>query len=338
MDLLKQLIDAVFGSERSHPLEGGGSEVRTNPQPDGSFGEMPAPVHPKVLAIVHNPVMKTHGGQKIQNAFRWNDPDDLAARYIEDIREISYGYANFQIVDRIEVDDFPLKQDGFRYTDESFTQAWKARRFHQPDAVDYLALVREFKMIERVEAGEIDEVWLLGFPYCGYYESIMAGAGAFWCNAPPLRGTEHCKRRFVIMGFNYERGVGEMLEDLGHRAESILSHVYRRTRGEANLFERFTRYDLKAPNRAECGNVHFAPNSLKDYDWGNPRSVLSYCDTWYRFPNLEGEGRMVNCAEWGNGDIRAHHKWWFRHFPHITGASGGISWNWWEYVIDPNRV
>jgi len=28
------------------------------------------------------------------------------------------------------------------------------------------------------------------------------------------------------MGFNYERGVGEMLEDLGHRAESILSHVF----------------------------------------------------------------------------------------------------------------
>ena len=91
----------------------------------------------------------------------------------------------------------------------------------------------------------------------------MAGPGAFWCNAPPLEGTRQATRRFVIMGFNYERGVGEMLEDLGHRAESILSHVFRDVRGDANLWERFIRYDQKNPGRAECGNVHFAPNSQR---------------------------------------------------------------------------
>src|SRR5690606_41637986 len=100
--------------------------------------------------------------------------------------------------------------------------AWQSKHFHQPDAVDYLALVDEFKMIEKVNSGEIDEVWLLGFPYCGYYESIMAGPGAFWCNAPPLERTEHAKRKFVIMGFNYERGVGEMLEDLGQDRKGVV--------------------------------------------------------------------------------------------------------------------
>src|SRR5258708_24310981 len=149
------------------------------------------------------------------------------------------------------------------------------------------------------------EVWLVGFPYCGYYESIMAGPGAFGCNAPPLEGTEFCARRFVIMGFNYERGVGEMLEDLGHRAEAILTQVFKRTRGDANLFERYTRYDLKSPGRAEVGTIHFAPNSLRDYDWGNPRPVLSRCDTWNNFPDISGEPRRVTCAEWQRRHSRA---------------------------------
>ena len=140
------------------------------------------------------------------------------------------------------------------------------------------------------------------------------------------------------MGFNYERGVGEMLEDLGHRAESILSHVFRHTRGDANLWERFTRYDKTHPGRAECGNVHFAPNSVRDYDWGNRRPVSSRCDTWLNFPDLNGPARTVDCRDWGNGDIRRHHHWWFQRFPHVAGAANGLSHNWWEYVIDPNRV
>jgi len=336
---MSNLLRKLFGSTDSkpHPLETREEHTRFESSPDATR-QKPDPVYPKVLAVVHNPVMRTHGGRKIKDVYGWNNPDKLAQRYIEDIQFASYGYANYQIVERIEVDAFPIKKDGYCYTDQSFANAWQSRHFHQPDAVDYLALVDEFKMIEKVNSGEIDEVWLLGFPYCGYYESIMAGPGAFWCNAPPLERTEHAKRKFVIMGFNYERGVGEMLEDLGHRAESILMKVFERTTGDANLFERFTRYDKKYPGEAECGNVHFAPNSLKDYDWGNQRFVPSRCDTWYNFPDLSGEPRMVNCKEWGNGDIREHHVWWFLHFPHFVGESNGISWNWWEYVIDPNRV
>jgi hypothetical protein len=298
----------------------------------------PEPVRRRVLAIVHNPVFRSKRGQKAQQVFGWNDPDRLAQEYIADIRQCSYGYANFEIAERIEVDGFPVKRDGFVYTEANFLEAWQSRRFHDPDGVDYLRLVREFNMIQKIDNGTIDEVWLLGFPYCGYYESIMAGPGAFWCNAPPLEDTQHASRRFVIMGFNYERGVGEMLEDLGHRAESILMKIFERTRGDANLFERFMRYDQKYPGRAEVGNVHFAPNSVRDYDWGNSRPVLSRCDNWYRFPDLSGEPRRVTCAEWGNGDIREHHRWWFRHFPHFIGATNSISYNWWEYVIDPNRV
>ena len=298
----------------------------------------PKPVFPKVLHIIHNPTFPQKGGRKMKDVFGWNDPDQLAQGYIDDITFTSYGYANYRIVERIEVDAFPLKADGFRYTPQSYLECWNRRdKCHHPDLVDYHHILAEFEVVERVNAGEIDEVWLSAFPYAGYYESRMAGPGAIWCNAPVLEAAG-AERRFVIMGFNFERTVGEMLENLGHRAESILRHVFRSSQGEDNLWERFTRYDQAQPRRAEVGNVHFAPNSERDYDWGNKRKVWSRCDTWLNFPDLSGEARLVDCSEWGRGDTRLHHVWWLQRFPHVEGQNSGISHNWWEYVIDPNRI
>jgi hypothetical protein len=46
----------------------------------------------------------------------------------------------------------------------------------------------------------------------------------------------------------------------------------------------------------------------------------------------------MNCAEWGNGEIRAHHKWWFLRFPRVSGSQNGIALNWWKYITNPNNV
>ncbi|MCA9962135.1 MAG: hypothetical protein KC443_24035 [Anaerolineales bacterium] len=297
------------------------------------------PVSPRVLLIIHAPRVQRENGRTLQQILRWHDPDTLAQQYIADLREASYGYLNYQISERIEVNEFPVKADGFVYDADTYLYRWRSRTgFHIPDQVDYARLLKQFKVIPRINLGQIDEVWLMAFPYAGYYESIMGGPAAFWCNAPPLGEIGRCNRRFVIMGFNYERGVGEMLESFGHRVESIMAHVYRHKKGDANLWQRFIRYDQRHPGDAECGNVHFAPNSERDYDWGNQRWVRSFCDSWLQFPQLDAPSRRVNCSEWGNGDIRQHHLWWLRHLPHTTGKSGGISHNWWQYVVDPNLV
>jgi hypothetical protein len=137
------------------------------------------------------------------------------------------------------------------------------------------------------------------------------------------------------MGFNYGRGVGEMLESMGHRAESVMAYVFAQAPGVPNLWDRFTRYDLTHPGQAEVGTVHFAPNSERDYDWGNRREVPSRCDDWLAYPEFPGHVRWVNCEEWGGGNIRAHHRWWFKHLPHVDGEMDGISNNWWNYVLDP---
>ncbi len=290
----------------------------------------------RVLLIIYNPIIPFEGNRKLHQALGWHDPDELARQFIQDVYYASYGTAVYEIADRVEVDGLPMKADGFQYDAESFLFRWHTRTgFHQPDLADYPRILADFAVIPRINLGEIDEVWLFGPPYAGFYESIMAGPEAYWCNAPPLDGVGRCQRRFVIMGFNYERGAGEMLENLGHRVESIMAHVYRREKGAANLWQRFTRHEQSHPGQAECGTVHFAPNSERDYDWGNPRRVQSRCDDWLNFPDFEGLVREVDGRDWGGGDIRHHHLWWLRHLPRAAGTTGGIANNWWRYVVAP---
>ncbi len=307
------------------------------PLPDND-DEPALPTTSKVMLIVYDPLMD--GGQKLSQKMNWHRPDDLGAACAGDILQHSHGMARYEIVQRVELNEFPAKVDGFRYTPQSYLEVLRgAAQPHQPQEADYAAILSRFDILSKVASGAIGEVWLFAFPHAGFYESIMGGAGAFWCNAPPLKNTESCPRRFVVMGFNYERFVGEMLESFGHRVESILAKTFERLTGEANLWTRFARYDKIAPGRAACGNIHYAPNSERDYDWNNPRPVPSECHDWLlNFPNFKGDVRTVASAEWGNGDIRLHHQWWLKHIPHAAGRRSGVHNNWWQYILDPNRI
>lgn len=308
------------------------------------LGRPPAgvPVGPRTIRvslIIFDPVLASRGGQRLSQALGWNDPDRLAAELTADLREVSHGYAEYVIAERILADEFPAKEDGFRYTEAEYLRLVSERQgMHEPDAVNYARILADFDLPGKINRGEIDEVWTVSFPWAGFYESRMAGPGAFWCNAPPLPDGGLSRRRFVIMAFNYERGVGEMLESYGHRAESIMARVFRSAPADANLWERFTRHEKSRPGQAEAGTVHFAPNSRQDYDWGNPAPVLSRWRTWLTFPDLTGQPQLSDCRDWGGGDIRAHHKWWLSLMPHAPGQSLGTANNWWVYITDPNEV
>ena len=304
--------------------------------PPRAAGPLPAPR--KVSLIVLDPLMGEAGGPRMSSLLRWNDPDRLVSAFMADLREASYGYALYSVVERILEDDFPLLADGFRYTPAEYLRCRSSGGWHRPEGVDYRALLARYDLVPKIRRGEVDEVWTIGFPYGGFYESRMAGPGAFWCNAPPLEGVQEAGRRFVIMGFSFERGVGEMLESYGHRAESILAQVFRGLPPGQNLWERFTRSEHTHPGQAEVGTIHFAPNSRRDYDWGNRQPVLSRSRAWLNFPDLASQPESMDAGEWGQGDTRLHHLWWFLHLPHTAGDTGGISNNWWEYIVDPNRV
>lgn len=291
-------------------------------------------IHPRVISVVFDPSDGFLSRKKLSQRMHWNRAADLSKTFIEDVHECSGGLVNYQVVDQITLDELPAKVDGFQYSLSSYMDVIDKRTpAHSPDTADYHHILEDLQIIERIQSGEADEVWLFGPPFAGFYESRMVGHNAFWCNAPPVENTSYFPRRFVVMGFSYERGVGEMLEDLGHRTESLLEKAFEKVPGDANLWKRFTRYERIAPGQAEVGTIHFAPNSRRDYDWGNTQYVPSKCDNWLHFPDLEGKPRPVNCSEWGNGDIRQHHKWWLKHLPRTEGNSAGISNNWWDYLI-----
>jgi hypothetical protein len=293
----------------------------------------------RTLVIVYEPTIDLPSGTKLSEYMHWNKVEDLATGYMSDVLQASGGLVRHQITQRIDVDAFPSKVDGFVYDARTYLDV--VRGFqppYMPQEANYYEIIDRFNLLQRVASDEIDEVWVFNFPHAGFYESIMAGPGAFWCNAPPLKHTEASLRRFVIMGFSYERGVGEMLENLGHRAESIMEKTFEGMNGEDNLWKRFTRYEKTHPGHAAVGNVHFAPNSERDYDWNNSSTVISECDDWYNFPNFRGQRRQVTASEWGNGDIRKHHVWWLSHLPKTAGRINGIHNNWWQYIMNANNV
>ncbi len=356
---LADLLSRLFGSApRAKPPPTPTPPPQPSPQPKPDDGVL-KPQTPRVMLVVYNPVVDAASGKKLIETLNWNDPDQLAAGYIADIAECSGGLVAYQIVDRVEVDELPIKADGFRYSAAQYVNVARTNiGAHDPDAVDYGAIMSKFNVLARVAANELDEVWLFGGPYFGFWEAAMGGAGAFFCNGGPLDNTASCPRKFVVMGFSYERGIGEMLEDLGHRAETTLAHLfgsdqfwnwaYTRPKERnpktitppLNLLERFLCFDQIAPGQANVGTLHYAPPSQIDYEWGNPNAVQSCADDWLQFPNLPEPPnyRAVTRADWGGGEIRAHHKWWLTHLPKVAGVTNGVANNWWRYVLDPNEV
>ncbi|MCA9859137.1 MAG: hypothetical protein KC438_05410, partial [Thermomicrobiales bacterium] len=169
--------------------------------------EQIVPVTRKVLMIVHNPPVPSEGNKRLTEIFKWHDPDKLAKGYIDDLRNCSGGYLNYDIVERIDSDIFPRKQDGFTYTPDEYVKVMRGEaKPHDPDWLDYHARIEQFNLLERFNHGDFHEVWFFSFPYGGEYESIMGGPGGFWCNAPPIKNTDRFRQRFVMMGFNMERG------------------------------------------------------------------------------------------------------------------------------------
>ncbi len=237
------------------------------------------PVHivtSRVLLVIYNPVMDPVSGIKLSQFMHWQSPDDLANGYIQDILETSGGMARYQIVQRVELNEFPVKVDGFRYDSQSYQDVMGGSQpAHQPDGADYQALLTGLNVLPRIAMRDIDEVWIFAFPNAGFYESSMGGAGAFWCNSQPMSWSSGCTRRFIVMGFSYERGVGEMLESFGHRTESLVSKVFNcqdfvvwayapgrvpATLGpNPNLFQQFLSFDLIAPGKAGVGSIHYPP-------------------------------------------------------------------------------
>ncbi|MDO8549803.1 MAG: hypothetical protein Q7S39_06600 [Ignavibacteria bacterium] len=302
------------------------------------YGNTPLTV--KVMVIDFNPFIPQKENKRLNEALNWNDPKKLAEGYINDLREVSSGYINYKIVEWLDEDIFPVKEDGFVYTPESFLKCWNNRETcHQPDGSDYAKIIDDYGIIEKIDNSEIDELWIFGAPYMGFWESAMAGPGAFYINGGVYEKIKTSKA-FAIMGFSYERSVAEMLHNLCHRTEATMEHFYGGWEVDklTTNWARFAANFEQSNGIAAVGTCHWPPNANKDYDYNNPREVESSADNWLNYPDLRGKKSMVSCETWGGPDYHRNYlKWWFFHLPKADGLNEDGHLNkWWGYVFNFN--
>ena len=309
----------------------------------------------KVMIINFDPTFNVNGKTLKQHELisNWNDPYKLADEFAQTMSEISYGNVNYKITKKIELNEMPRSSEinAAPYTTDEYykklmsaaeetdgaywnAKGWKDYGF----TFDYEYYLSKY-VYDEVNKGNIDEVWFFAGPCIGVTlnETAMIGKDAFPVNNVAIH--KDGMKNFIAYGFNYERGLAEMLEDAGHRQEWIMREVlgdwpnYDKDYSQYNDWEKFTAYNDVAEGKAGVGDVHHAPNSLKDYDWGNKNTVDSYCDNWYNYPDLSGAAKQVNCDTWGSPYALNHKIWWFKHLPHATGknAKTDLYNNWWIY-------
>ena len=183
-----------------------------------------------VLVLNYDPVLPGHGGARLHAQMKWNDPRPMTDNLARYLTEASGGYAQYRIVEFIDVDAFPEKRDGFRYTEESYFEMWKdKKKVHQPDAVSYAAIFRDNNLVERIRKEDIREIWVWGAPYFGTDEYAMKipGDQVYYATDNPWFYRPYdipdCGRTVFVMGFNYEVGEDNALHNYGHRCEGLLS-------------------------------------------------------------------------------------------------------------------
>jgi hypothetical protein len=215
---------------------------------------------------------------------------------------------------------------------------------------DYNAIMKKIGIQTWVEKKGVKEVWIWGYDggKVRLLESNMSSPTGDVSNSdrdnadlPILKST------YTVYHYNYQRALGEAIEDHMHQLEAILNWVDGRDRTPAEkwpdllFWGKFVGSDVShkiVTNPARCGWTHYAPNSEHDYDWRNTRYVETDIEDWH--PDYVGKTQKMNCERWNNDPIQWRVYW----LQAIPGMSNGLTYkgkalrNWWTFVYDWDRA
>lgn len=259
----------------------------------------------------------------------------LASNFLDRISKTSKGKYNngcprftYEIVDVVEADAWPVYNDGFQYTNESFVAeyntlladpGWKRVNFHgggNYGALDEVQFLKMANLDQRVMDGEIDEVIFHVYGDVGT-ESAMVGKGAFSLNGNVIGdfgNTTTSTRAYAV--------VPACFQCFNHRLEATMKQVFGSNEnvsgtysftGTGDLFNpnlgetthawnRFTMIDKQidvngsqSPWLGAIGNAHFPVNARGNNDYYDgapslttPWPVSSNADDWYNYPKMAG--------------------------------------------------
>src|SRR5215216_6425385 len=337
-------IDPGDGTAQSYPSS---SSVQNAPEQlavtSGVSASASAAFNRKVFLLVFNPTLNS--GQSLNTYMGWPNYSTLVQGIVDSFLSASHGQLQYTIAQsQVVTNEWPVKIDGFRYTETTYLQVMQGlAAAHSPDEVNYDVVIDQFDLCGKLNRGEIDEVWMYGAPYFGFYESRLVGPSAYGYNSPPLTNLHNCNKLLPIMGLSYERGVGEAMHSFGHRQEATMTKVYGRWQQNrtANNWDRFGLVKLQSPDYtySGCGSIHYPLNALAEYDYADPVAVLTNCEDFNNYPALSDPlaiAQPLSCTVW-NCDHLAYMLYWFGHLPSRAGCGADIvENNWWSYFIDPN--
>jgi len=161
-----------------------------------------------------------------------------------------------------------------------------------------------------------------------------------------------CKNTYTVFGYNYNRGVPEILEDHTHQIEHLMNFIDGRGTtikadwGDLLFWGKFVGSDQDGKIlKPGCGWTHYPPNGTRDYDWYNTNPVLSDCEDWK--PDGTSIKKLVSCKTWSktedcpvDGGL-SFKIWWMQNLP---GYNNGLYYNgrplinWWDIVYDFDSV
>lgn len=300
----------------------------------------------RVIVVVFDPSLPSLGGVALTEHLRANDPVHYSRILVDVIRQASWGYIDYEIVDLLRVDGFPRKVDGFRYTDETYLAARRQDQW-QAAPSSYRAIFTEHGLIERCRREHVTEIWLWGASgmhfdeFAGWVKDRYTRFGPTdneWLYRPYDIPGEELGRTTWVMGFNYEVGADNMIHSYTHRVESQCALAFGDgiwdPASRRDPWNVFTFLETDFPGQPSMvGNCHVPANGHSGYDYGNARVVPSWVDGWATYPDLRGKPRPVSREDWG-GTQFGYQKWILERLPKGTGYTRYGYDNWWIYVAN----
>ncbi len=219
-----------------------------------------------------------------------------------------------------------------------------AKPGHRTPMTDYNRIALEARLQDWVENRGVREVWIWGYHggKVDLWESNMASPHGDVSNSDrDPKDLPVYQHTYTVYHYNYQRGASEAVEDHMHQIEAVLNHVDGRDGAppaqwpDLLFWGRFVGSDRSHKIvRPGCGWAHYPPNAERDYDWANPRAVLTDMDDWK--PDGSGRKAPMDSSRWGGNSLR----WFVYWMQHLPGPDNGLSWqgrplnNWWVFIGD----
>lgn len=336
----------------------------------------------KVLIVDIDPVLtkgniegRSCSGKEASKCLNQNK-QQVINELINDIEDSSHGIIDVQIVKTDKINEFATHKNTItllngkkanRLDENTWLDIMKNGWYDSLEdkrikelgsySFDYEYILNKLDIINRRNNNEFDEVWLVNVDPTKTFESIMVGKSAYWINGKAIN--KNCDN-FRIMNVSISRP-DVNFECNGHAAEDILNKVFntnisykanvlsidKSNYNSLNLWEKFTLVEhhnsIKNTGLSGVGDIHFSPNSTKDYDWKNYNNkVNSKWREWLNYPYLTTDSStevftpniyMNKSLSGTKSAARLHHRWWFSLMPHVSGYTiDGYSNNWWDYL------